>query len=247
MSNIASGATKRALVFGSRGALGSTLVRTLKQRGNWQTVGVDLTSNEDAHRSIVVDPSASFTLQAKHIQQELLSQQEKDEKLKFDAVICLAGGFAMGNLKSKDLIEQCDLMWKVSVQSSIISAQIAALYLDDNGLLILPGAAGATDPSPMTIGYGVAKSAVHHLVRSVAHQKESGMPDHSTTIGIMPSILDTEMNRQSMPKADFSSWTPLQELADKLVEWCENKDTRPKNGSLVRIVTKNKETSYTEE
>ena len=83
-------ATRRALIFGSRGALGSSLVKTLKQRGSWHTIGVDLKENADANESIAIDSNATFAQQA-HIIQDYLSQKYKDKELKFDAVVCLAG------------------------------------------------------------------------------------------------------------------------------------------------------------
>lgn len=53
------------------------------------------------------------------------------------------------------------------------------------------------------IGYGLAKAAVHHLVRSLANDS-SGLPNNSNVLAILPITLDTPMNRNWMPKADFS-------------------------------------------
>lgn len=62
------------------------------------------------------------------------------------------------------------------------------------------------------IGYGVAKSAVHHLTRSLA--KDGGLPDDAVAFAILPITLDTPMNRKWMPKADFGTWTPLEFVAE---------------------------------
>lgn len=62
------------------------------------------------------------------------------------------------------------------------------------------------------IGYGVAKSAVHHLTRSLA--KDGGLPEEAVAVAILPITLDTPMNRKWMPKADFSTWTPLEFVAE---------------------------------
>lgn len=59
----------------------------------------------------------------------------------------------------------------------------------------------------------MAKAAVHHLVKSLAAPK-SGLPDSAVTLAILPVTLDTPMNRKFMPKADFSSWTPLSYVAE---------------------------------
>lgn len=63
------------------------------------------------------------------------------------------------------------------------------------------------------IGYGVAKSAVHHLTKSIA-DKDGGLPSNSCALAILPITLDTPMNRKWMPNADFSTWTPLEFIAE---------------------------------
>lgn len=63
------------------------------------------------------------------------------------------------------------------------------------------------------IGYGMAKAAVHQLVKSLSAPK-SGLPKDAKTVAILPVTLDTPMNRKFMPKADFSSWTPLEYVAE---------------------------------
>ena len=92
-------------------------------------------------------------------------------------------------------------MWKQSVWSSSISGSLAAKYLRDEGLLVLPGAKPATGGTPGMMGYGMAKAAVHQLVKSLA-TSGSGLPDTCCVAGILPVTLDTPMNRKFMPGAD---------------------------------------------
>lgn len=158
---------------------------------------------------------------------------------KLDAIICVAGGWAGGNAK-KDLIKNSELMWRQSIWSSLISAEIAAHHLRDGGLLSLTGAKAALEGTPGMIGYGMAKAAVHHLVKSLAGEN-SGMPKNSTTLAILPITLDTPMNRKWMSDADFSTWTSLDYLSGLFMDWTQGKD-RPANGSLVTLVTTNYET-----
>lgn len=63
------------------------------------------------------------------------------------------------------------------------------------------------------IGYGMAKAAVHQLVKSLA-AADSGLPNNSTVLAILPVTLDTPMNRKWMPKADHSTWTPMDFVAE---------------------------------
>lgn len=65
------------------------------------------------------------------------------------------------------------------------------------------------------IGYGMAKAAVHQLTRSLGGES-SGLPKESAAVAILPVMLDTPMNRKWMPKADTSTWTPLEYLAESV-------------------------------
>ena len=51
------------------------------------------------------------------------------------------------------------------------------------------------------------------------------------------------MNRKWMPKADTSTWTGLDFVANLLHGWASNAEGRPTSGSLVQLVTKGGETS----
>ncbi len=90
------------------------------------------------------------------------------------------------------------------------------------------------------IGYGMAKAAVHQLVKSLSCDK-SGLPEGSLAVALLPVTLDTPMNRKFMPKADFSSWTSLEFVARLLHDWADGRE-RPNNGSLVQLITKDGET-----
>ena len=56
--------------------------------------------------------------------------------------------------------------------------------------------------------------------------------------------LDTSINRKGMPNADFSQWTPLQDLAERLLAWAEGQD-RPASPALLQVVTAEGHTSIT--
>ena len=104
-------------------------------------------------------------------------------------------------------------MWRQSIWSSLISASIAAQHLKTGGVVTLTGAKAALEGTPGMIGYGMAKSAVHHLTKSLAGA-DSGLPENSLVVAILPITLDTPMNRKWMPKADFTTWTPLEFIAE---------------------------------
>eukprot|EP00112_Aurelia_sp_Birch-Aquarium-sp1_P008355 Seg1917.3 transcript_id=Seg1917.3/GoldUCD/mRNA.D3Y31 product="Dihydropteridine reductase" protein_id=Seg1917.3/GoldUCD/D3Y31 len=232
-------AASRVLIYGGKGALGATCVSFFKSK-NWWVLSVDLTPNEEADANIVVTELSDW------VKQNEMVSNRVDEVMagnKLDAVLCVAGGWAGGNAKSKNFIKNSDLMWKQSVWTSSISAAIASNHLKDGGLLTLPGAQPALGGTAGMIGYGMAKAAIHQLTYSLANDK-SGLPAGSTVATILPTTLDTVMNRKGMPNADFSSWTTLDYVANLFYGWTQGVEV-PKSGSLVSLATKDGNTTLT--
>ncbi len=104
--------------------------------------------NPDANANVLVDVNEDWQTQAVSVRDKLGSML-KDEKL--DGIFNVAGGWAGGNAASADFIKNSDLMWKQSVWASAIAASLAANFLNENGVLTLPGAAPAVAGTPGTL------------------------------------------------------------------------------------------------
>ncbi|XP_063048992.1 dihydropteridine reductase-like [Engraulis encrasicolus] len=228
----------RVIIYGGRGALGSACVEHFKSKG-WWVASVDIVANPEASANVLVKLTDSFTDQAAQVTGDvgrLLGD------IKVDAILCVAGGWAGGNASSADLYKNSDLMWKQSVWTSVISSHLAAKHLKDGGLLTLTGAKACRGATPGMVGYGMAKAAVHQLCVSLAAE-DSGMPTGATAVAILPVTLDTPMNRKFMPDADFSTWTPLEYIADLFFQWASSSSSssssssRPPSGSLMQLET----------
>jgi len=223
-------ASKSVLVYGGRGALGSTIVTFFKEKG-FKTLSIDFFENEAADDNILLKSDLGFEAQAEAVKTVL----EAKPAFKVDAIFCVAGGWAGGNLKSKDFIKNSHLMLQQSVWSSYIAASLASHFLNENGVLVLTGAQAALNPTPGMIGYGVAKAAVHQLTKSAA-APNGGLPEGAKSLAILPITLDTPMNRKFM--TPDGTWTPLEEVARLLFEWTSTPGASPASGSLVQLITK---------
>ncbi|XP_012941403.1 dihydropteridine reductase [Aplysia californica] len=224
----------RVLVYGGRGALGSTVVSLLKSKDFW--VGsIDLAVNEQADANVIVKPEMSLPEQEADINSKVGGLLGEN---KVEAIFCVAGGWAGGN--AEKIVDAADSMWKQSVFPSVITASIGAKYLREGGLITLPGAQAALKGTPGMMGYGMAKAAVHQLVQSLSGEN-SGLPAGSTVVATLPVTLDTPMNRKFMSSADFSTWTTLDFIAELFLKWL-NGDSRPDSGSLVQFITKDNKT-----
>ncbi|XP_064383645.1 dihydropteridine reductase-like [Halichondria panicea] len=233
-------AVPRVLVYGGKGALGSAVVNMFKTK-NWWVCSVDLFECEAADCNVTLTPTDSWTSQAEEVSSKV-DGALGDSKV--DAIVCVAGGWAGGNAASNEYVKNCDLMWKQSVWTSVLASQIAAKHLNSGGFLLLTGAKAGLEGTPGMIGYGMAKAAVHQLVASLS-QPKSGMPENSSVVAILPVTLNTPANRKAMPNADFAQWTPLDELASRLVSWSAGEDRPPPSTNLLQVVTVDGVTTYT--
>jgi dihydropteridine reductase len=220
----------RVIVYGGRGALGSKVVSVFKEAGYW-VLNIDLKESEESDQNIIVSGD-SWTQQEENVCSAVTSALGGE---KVDAVLCLAGGWAGGSPASPEFIKNAELMWKSSVWPASISARLACIHLKDGGAIVLPGAQPGVKGTPTMAGYGMAKAAVHQLVFSMGEEK-TGLHKDSLSVAILPNTLDTPMNRKWMPKADTSTWTPLEFVAELMLKWTRAEE-RPASGSLVSLLT----------
>ena len=156
---------------------------------------------------------------------------------KYDSIICVAGGFECSNIKDTTIFESYERMDKVNFQSALLAAHIATKTLNEKGILMFTGAASVFEgPVNYAYAYYLAKSTTHALALQMAECKE--IPGSSTVITLLPQMIDTPVNRESMPDADFSSWAPTDKIALMIRQWADN-ENRPTNGSFAKIQYKN--------
>jgi len=215
------------LIYGGAGQVGTETVKAFKGAG-WSVTSVDFRKNDLAHQSLLIH--GHDVAKDTH---EVLSHLKNH---RFDAVVCAAGGWTGGNVAADDVFASLDKMYRFNVVSAVAAVHVAAKALKENGVVVLFGAAAALSPTPGMLSYGISKVATHHLIQSVA-QPNGGLPNGASICGICPVTLDTATNRADMPSANFSNWTPLPVVADTILKWA-NGQSRPHNGQLVKIVTK---------
>ena len=222
-------ALRNVLVFGGKGALGGAVINSFI-RDKWQVANIDVTPVDNAALgNVTISPTATLEETSEAVLKALEGKQ-------FDAVINVAGGWAGGDVKDPKFVANTDLMIRQSIYSSTIAAHVAATLGKEDCLLVLPGAAAALKPTSFMAGYGMAKAAVHHLIKSAAADPAS-LPKNACVLGVSPLTLDTPANRKDMPDADHSSWTSLPYVADRIAGWAGKTVGRPESGSIIVMKT----------
>jgi NAD(P)-dependent dehydrogenase (short-subunit alcohol dehydrogenase family) len=202
---------KTIVVTGASGALGKVVVDIALARGarlaavdfapakaaptlqRLELGGVDLTDAAQANKAI--DAAAS------HFG-------------RLDALVNIAGGFAFETVADGDP-KTWQRMYALNVTTALNASRAAVPHLLSSSAarIVNIGAFGALQAGSGMGAYAASKSGVHRLTEALAAEHKGKI----TVNAVLPSIIDTAANRDSMPKADYSKWVSPQELAEVIL------------------------------
>jgi NAD(P)-dependent dehydrogenase (short-subunit alcohol dehydrogenase family) len=133
---------------------------------------------------------------------------------RLDALIHLAGTYAYASLSDTDL-ELWNRLVDTNLTSAFVAARSAASALQaSRGLMVFVGAqAGLAAPRNQS-AYNASKAALMTFARTLAAELR---PQGVRVNCIVPDIIDTPANRNSMPNADTSKWLSVDQVADVLL------------------------------
>ncbi|KAL3673539.1 hypothetical protein V7S43_001246 [Phytophthora oleae] len=226
--------SKKLLVVGGAGALGRGVVSHFA-RASWGVTSVGFSANEDAHDNVLL-PKSNSLKQAEQTLKEISSRHGK-----MNTVVCTAGGWAGGSIRDADSLVNLGTMHAQNLESAFLATYLASHLLVPGGLLVLTGATAALQATPGMVSYGASKAATHHLIASAATE----LPEDATVLGVLPTAIDTPMNRKFMADADFSTWTKAEDIAEKILEWSNAAyGGRPPSGHLITATTESNTTSW---
>lgn len=203
---------RRVLVTGASGALGSAVVNRFVDAG-CTVVGADLileseTFQDDSKRKrlhwVKLDATVSESI-------ERTCNQFIDRFGAIDAFVHCAGGFRFAHADSVD-DGDIDFLIDANLRSSILMLRetLKSMKQSNFGRIVLVSSAATLRPGPGVSTYSATKSGLNALVKSIAEEvKEFDINVNA----ILPSVINTEANRSSMPESDFSKWVPPADLA----------------------------------
>lgn len=209
------------LVTGANGNLGRATVKKLLDDGHTViaagrsgTVG-DLEPGNSHLVYKTVDfsdeqASASFV-------EELVTEYKTVE-----GALLLVGGFAMGDVKTTGSAE-LGQMYRLNFETAYHVARPLFMHMLEKGFgrIVLVGSRPALVPAQgkNTIAYTLSKSLLFTLAQLL---NESANGKNVVTSVIVPSIIDTPQNRESMPKADPGKWVKAEQVAEVLSFICSD-------------------------
>jgi NAD(P)-dependent dehydrogenase (short-subunit alcohol dehydrogenase family) len=224
---------RHVVVTGGTGALGIALVGALLEAG-----AICHVSYRDAAEAERFPHRAHE--RAKLVEVKSLSE-EADVAALFASVgtvwasIHLAGGYAMAKVaetSKADLMRQMD----TNFVTAFLCCREAVKAMTGGGRIVNVAARPALEwrSGAGMAAYTASKAAVASLTAALA---EEVVKDGILVNAVAPSIMDTSANRKAMPKADFTMWPKVEEVAASILFLASpaNKVTR---GAIVPVYGK---------
>lgn len=202
---------KVIVVTGASGALGKVVADAALTRGA-KVAGVD-------HAASQVPATADrIELGGVDLTDAVAAKQAIDAAVahfgKLDALINIAGGFAFETVAEGDP-KTWQRMYALNVLTALNASRAAIPHLaaSRSARIVNVGAMGALQAGSGMGAYAASKAGVHRLTEALAVEWKGKI----TVNAVLPSTIDTQANRASMPKADFTKWVTPQELADVIL------------------------------
>jgi NAD(P)-dependent dehydrogenase (short-subunit alcohol dehydrogenase family) len=202
---------KVVVITGALGALGRVVAETAEARGA-KVAGIDHAPSRLAATPARLELGGIDLSDATEAKKAIDAVARHFGRL--DALINIAGGFAFETVADGD-----DKTWQrmhaLNVLTALNASRAALTHLASAsaGRIVNIGAIGALQAGVGMGPYAASKAGVHRLTEALAAEWKGKV----TVNAVLPSIIDTEANRKSMPKADFSKWVQPQELAEVIL------------------------------
>ena len=223
------------VVTGAAGHLGSAVAEAFHE-ADARVVLVDAKAEFLDNRFPIVDShyvKAPVNLLHRDKVLEVIAKIE-DENDGIDALCAIAGGFHMGELVHDMPDKIWELMNDLNVKTLLNSAAavIPGMIARGGGNIVTIGANAALRGVPGMGSYCASKSTVMRLTESMSGE----LREKSINVNcVMPSIIDTPINRDAMPDTDPTLWVTTDDLASVILFLC-SKEARAIHGALIPVV-----------
>ena len=218
------------LVAGGTGALGGAVLRELAGSGHQVTATWIADRERERIESELGD---AVTLVQADLSQDEPAAAAVNAVPDLEAVVNLVGGFSSGKKVHETSSEDFERMVSLNLGPAFRLARAAMPRLAERGggAFVGVSARAALQPFSGAAGYIAGKAALLAFVKALdAEYRDDGVRCNA----ILPSMIDTPANRESMPNADTSKWVKPAEIA-KVVRFLVSEDSAPTSGAAIPV------------
>ncbi|MEM7434349.1 MAG: SDR family NAD(P)-dependent oxidoreductase [Myxococcota bacterium] len=220
---------KDAVVTGGTGGLGSAVVGRLIEAG--ATVHVPVFAAEELEGFPFREHAAVRLYQGLDLTNEADVRALYNATSSLYASVHLAGGFDMGPITSTSL-ETWEHLLGLNATTCFLCCREAVRVLGSReGRIVNVAARPVLVPTAHMTAYAASKAAVAAITLSLAEELASS----SVWVNaVVPSIIDTPLNRKAMPGADHDEW-PSPEQISETISFLASPDNAVTRGALVPV------------
>jgi NAD(P)-dependent dehydrogenase (short-subunit alcohol dehydrogenase family) len=203
---------RSVLVTGGTGGLGAAVTSAFLDAG-WRVVVPWIVARELArvpeHDSLELVQADLFDV-ASVRDCATVAASDVDNPLR--AVVNLVGGFAMGGRVHETAVEEFEDQLRLNLRATYLVCQQTLPHLTKagGGTIVCMSSRAALHPFPGAAGYITSKAAVLALVSALdAEYADAGVRVNA----VLPGVIDTPANRESMPDSDRKDWVAPADIA----------------------------------
>lgn len=207
------------LVTGGTGALGSVVTKQFLAEGS-TVVTTYLESEEYEELQAAVGEDAALTGYKVDVtaeeQVESLVEKVIEEHGRIDVLLNIVGAWKGGNPIHDTDEDTWDFMMDVNLKSAFLVSKHVLPHMREHGFgrVISMGSKTGHELPENGGPYAVAKRGVESLTQLMARENAD---DGITVNCILPSVIDTEANRESMGTDNRDKWVGPGEIAEKML------------------------------
>ncbi len=225
------------VVTGGAGALGTAVVTALIEAGAF--CHVPCFDEAEAKRFRLRDHKQVAVTVAGNLADEEAVGRAFQGIAPLWASIHIAGGFAFGPLREATMAtirQQIDMNFVSCLLCCRAALNAMQTGQNAGGRIVNVAARPALEwqTGAGMVAYAASKTGVAALTAALA---EEVAKDGILVNAIAPSIMDTPANRQAMPKADYTLWPKVEEVAATIV-FLASPDNRVTRGAIVPVYGK---------
>jgi NAD(P)-dependent dehydrogenase (short-subunit alcohol dehydrogenase family) len=208
------------LVTGASGALGSSIAKAFVDAGA-TVCGTDLIEpeSEDAQldpESIPAFYQGDFTDED---EVEGVIGDVLDDHGSLDALCNVAGTWRGGDPIAETDVDTFEFLFDVNLKTMFLASKHAIPHLaDSEGAIVSVSSRSSLEGGSGDGPYRASKAGVRLLTETIATENEGDLRANA----IMPSVIDTPMNREMMPDADHDAWVDPADIADVVMFLCSD-------------------------
>ncbi|MGQ9909476.1 MAG: SDR family NAD(P)-dependent oxidoreductase [Candidatus Flexifilum sp.] len=214
---------KTALITGAAGSLGRAVTETFAANGA-SLILVDRSQERlDALAAGLVGRTV-LTVAADvgdPDSVEALFERAEAHFGRIDMLAHTVGGYEFGEPVHRGDLGVYDRMMALNARPVYVLAGRAARHMLERGggKIVIVLARAALKGTANHAAYTASKAAAQRVMEALAAE----VRDHGINVnGVLPSVIDTPPNRQSMPNADFSKWVTPQDVANAIAFLCSD-------------------------